>query len=131
MPSVRHIALRCRDVEITRRFYAEVLGMRFVGYRGNGRALDMSDGYLNLTLLPHDGERPPVVEGEEYVHFGLVVDDLRETWRRVRAWGADAPKTVKGRVPISADEPPSAAFKAFDPDGNVLDITSDEGEGRI
>ncbi len=131
MPSVRHIALRCRDAEITRRFYAEVLGMRFVGCRGNGRALDMSDGYLNLTLLPHDGERPPVVEGEEYVHFGFVVDDLQETWRRVRAWGADAPRTVKGRLAISADEPPSVAFKAFDPDGNVLDITSDEGEWRV
>ena len=131
MPSVRHIALRCRDVEVTRRFYAEVLGMRFVDYRGSGPALDMSYGYFNLTLLPHDGERPPVVEGEEYIHFGLVVDDLQETWRRVRAWGADAPKTVKGRVAISADEPPSVAFKACDPDGNVLDITSDEGEWRI
>ena len=105
--------------------------MRFVDYRGNGPALDMSDGYFNLTLLPHDGERPPVVEGEEYIHFGLVVDDLQETWRRVRAWGADAPKTVKGGVAISADEPPPVAFKACDPDGNVLDITSDEGEWRI
>ncbi|MCY3763515.1 MAG: hypothetical protein OXH50_19900, partial [Gemmatimonadetes bacterium] len=32
---------------------------------------------------------------------------------------------------ISAGEPPSAAFKAFDPHGNVIDITSDAGEWRI
>ena len=130
MPSVRHLALRCRDVETTRRFYEEVIGMRFVDYRPSGRALDMSDGYLNLTLLPHDDDRPPVVEGEEYVHFGFMVDDLRATWRRVREWGAEAPKTVKGREAIPSDEPPTVAFKAYDPDGNVLDITSDEAEWR-
>lgn len=129
--SVRHIALRCIDVETSKQFYEDVIGMRFVDYRRGGPALDMSDGYLNLTLLPHDGKRTPVVEGEEYVHFGFMVADLQETWRRVRKWGAEAPKTVKGRNAISANEPPTVAFKAYDPDGNVLDITSDESEWRV
>ena len=131
MVSVRHIALRCKDVETTRRFYEDVIGMQFINYRRGGPALDMSDGYLNLTLLPHDGQRSPVIEGEEYVHFGFIVDDLQATWRRVRAWGAEAPKTVKGRNEISSDEPPAVAFKAYDPDGNVLDITSDQNEWRM
>ena len=39
MTCLRHLALRCRDMEKSRRFY-EGLGLRFIGYRPAGNALE-------------------------------------------------------------------------------------------
>ena len=52
MALLRHLALRCRDVETSRRFY-ETIGFEFVGYRPSGISMDLSDGTINITLLPH------------------------------------------------------------------------------
>ena len=126
-----HLALRCRDVAISQRFYEEVIGFTFVGRRGNGDAVDLSDGTCNIPLLPHEEKgRPALEEGEEYIHFGVLVDDLKTAWCRVRDWGAKAPKTVKGRNAISSATPPNIAFKAIDPDGNIVDISDDKDEWR-
>lgn len=131
MAFLRHLALRCRNVAISQRFYEEVIGFTFVGKRGNGDAVDLSDGTSNITLLPHGEQtRPTLEEGEEYIHFGVLVDDLKAAWFRVRDWGAEAPKTVKGRNAISSATPPKIAFKAIDPDGNIVDISDDKDEWR-
>lgn len=131
MAYLRHLALRCRDVSVSQRFYEDVIGFTFIGRRGNGEAVDLSDGTANITLLPHDDpSRPTLEEGEEYIHFGVLVDDLHAAWHRVRNWGAEAPKTVKGRDAISSDIPPEIAFKAIDPDGNIVDISGDRDEWR-
>jgi len=131
MALLRHLALRCRDVERSRRFYVEAIGFRFVGYRPSGTAIDLSDGTLNITLLPHEGkERPILEEGEEYIHFGVLVEDLEATWGRLRALGAHIEKTVKARDPLDAAAPPRIAFKTLDPDGNVIDVSADRGEWR-
>src|SRR6059058_4155696 len=61
MIHLRHVALRCRDMELSRRFY-ERLGLRFIDYRPARNALDLSDGMLNLTLIQHDGSERPVLE---------------------------------------------------------------------
>ena len=77
MTLLRHLALRCRDMERSRRFY-ELLGLRFVDYRPGRSGMDLSDGTLNLTLIQYDGpERAPLEEGTEFIHFGLLVDDAR------------------------------------------------------
>ena len=131
MAYLRHLALRCQDVAISQRFYEEVIGFTFIGRRGNGKAVDLSDGTSNITLLPHSKlGRPTLEEGEEYIHYGVLVDDLEATWLRVRNWGAEAPKTVKGRNAISSESAPDIAFKAIDPDGNIVDISSDKDEWR-
>ncbi|MBT5873573.1 MAG: hypothetical protein HOH43_09155 [Candidatus Latescibacteria bacterium] len=35
MALLRHLALPCRDVEISRTFYEQILGFEFIGYRGH------------------------------------------------------------------------------------------------
>jgi len=131
MALLRHLALRCRDVAVSQRFYEHVIGFNFIGRRGNGEAVDLSDGTCNITLLPHGEQtRPALEEGEEYIHFGVLVDDLDAAWHRVKKWGAEAPKTVKGRDAIASDTPPEIAFKAIDPDGNIVDISADRDEWR-
>jgi len=131
MIHLRHVALRCRDMEISRRFY-ERLGLRFIEYRPAGNALDLSDGTLNMTLIQHDGaERPALEEGQEYVHFGFIVEDAQATFLRLRQDGAVFLRdSVKTRDPIRPGEVPPGSFKVADPDGNVIDITGNCEEWR-
>ena len=51
MAQLRHLALRCGDIDRSRTFYQTVFGWEFLGYRGSGRSLDLTDGVLNVTLI--------------------------------------------------------------------------------
>jgi catechol 2,3-dioxygenase-like lactoylglutathione lyase family enzyme len=133
MARLRHLALRCRDMERSRRFYEQVIGWKFVGYRPGGNGLDLSDGVNNITLIQHPPQavRPVMEEGDEYIHFGVIVDDLPAVWQRLHAWGAVFSKeNVKQRNPIDPTREPPNSFKVLDPDGNVVDITGNRAEWR-
>jgi catechol 2,3-dioxygenase-like lactoylglutathione lyase family enzyme len=132
MTCLRHVALRCRDMEVSRRFY-ERLGLRFIGYRPAGNALDLADGTVNMTLIQYEGtERPTLEEGSEYIHFGFIVEDARVTFLRLQEDGAVFLRdNVKTRDPIQPGETPPGSFKVEDPDGNVLDITDDRAEWQV
>lgn len=87
--AVRHLALRVRDVAQTRRFYEQGLGFGFVGFRPSGQSLDLSDGQVNITLLPYVGpEREPLEESFEFIHLGFWVKDLGATYQRLVALNA-------------------------------------------
>jgi catechol 2,3-dioxygenase-like lactoylglutathione lyase family enzyme len=132
MAWLRHLALRCRDMERSREFYTEVIGLTFHDYRPQRDSMDLTDGTLNITLLSHpaDAVRPPQVEGNEYIHFGIIVRDLAEVWGRAKDWGAEISKgDVKDRTKVEDLETvPECSFKILDPDGNVIDITANRSE---
>ena len=133
MPTIlRHLALRCSDMERSRRFYEQVIGWRFVGYRPSGNSLDLTDGVNNITILQHTpGERPVFEEGDEYIHFGVVVEDVEAVWRRCQEFGARLSKeSVKDRNQIDLAAPAPLSFKVLDPDGNVVDVTGNRQEWR-
>ena len=134
MALLRHLALRCRDMERSRKFYETVIGWKFVDYRPSRDAMDLTDGVNNITLIQQPPElidRPALEEGAEYVHFGVIVDDLDAMWQRLHAWGAEFSKeNVKERNPIDPSVRPPVSFKVLDPDGNVVDITCNHEEWR-
>jgi catechol 2,3-dioxygenase-like lactoylglutathione lyase family enzyme len=134
MTHLRHLALRCMDMENSREFYTKVIGFEFHDYRPSRQGLDLTDGVNNITLLqqPADMIRPEQEEGNEYIHFGIIVDDLGEVWNRARDWGAEISKgDVKDRSEVEdLDAVPKRSFKVLDPDGNVIDITADRAEWR-
>ena len=130
---LRHLAIRCRDMERAKSFYEAAFGFDFIGYRPSGLGLDLSDGTNNITLLqqPAEMQRPSIEEGNEYIHFGVIVDDLHACWSRCREWGAEISKgDVKDRTAITQDELPERSFKVLDPDGNVIDVTANTEEWR-
>lgn len=129
---VRHLALRVHDVAQTRRFYEEGLGLRFVGYRPSGESLDLSDGQVNLTVLPYTGPpRQPLEESYEFIHLGFWVEDLAAVYERLVALGAAVVREdVKERREFAGDALPVGSFKVLDPDGNVLDISARADEWR-
>jgi catechol 2,3-dioxygenase-like lactoylglutathione lyase family enzyme len=129
----RHIALRTRDIQRSREFYEDGLGLRFIGYRPSGVAMDLSDGSVNLTLIHYDGaERTALEEGTEFVHLGLLVEDVAATYRQLLALGATiARDDVKERHPHDMSNVPVGSFKVLDPDGNVLDISERPDEWNV
>ena len=133
MAHLRHLALRCRDMERSRDFYEQAIGWKFVDYRPSRQGIDLTDGVNNITLLQHPAEmsRPVLEEGNEYIHFGVIVDDLEACWRRCRAFGAEISKgDVKDRTAADPNHPPTRSFKVLDPDGNVIDVTANRQEWR-
>jgi catechol 2,3-dioxygenase-like lactoylglutathione lyase family enzyme len=132
MIGLRHLAIRARDLARSRRFYEEGLGLTWIGYRPSGVAMDLTDGHVNLTLLPYVGpERAPLEEGSEFIHLGYQVDDVTVVFRRLVALGAVVVRDdVKERRAHDPDAVPVGSFKALDPDGNVLDISDRPDEWR-
>lgn len=133
MTILRHLAIRCVDMEKSRKFYAEAFGWRFIGYRPNGLGIDFSDETINITLLqqPAGMVRPAIEEGDEYIHFGVIVDDLEACWNRLKAMGATLSKDdIKDRNEIDPAKTPTRSFKVLDPDGNVIDVTANREEWR-
>ena len=132
MVALRHVAIRARNLEKSRLFYEQGLGMQFVSHRRDGIAMDLAGGGVNLTLLPYDGpERAPVEEGTEFIHLGFLVDDAAATFRRLKALGSRVVRDdVKERYEHNPSAMPIGSFKALDPDGNVIDVSDRPEEWR-
>ena len=81
-------------MEHSREFYTQVIGLKFHDYRPQRDSMDLTDGTNNITLLQHpaDAVRQPQVEGNEYIHFGIIVADLAGVWNRAKEWGAEISK---------------------------------------
>lgn len=132
MISVRHLAVRAADLSASRRFYEEGLGLRYLGTRPPSTAMNLSDGAINLTLLPYDGPpRSALPEGTEPVHFGFVVEDLSTTYRRLMDLGAHIVSEDINKRRVQSGAEPQSSFKVLDPDGNVVDVTVRPDEWRV
>ncbi len=132
MLTIKHLAIRCRDLARARTFYEAGLGFSFVAFRRDGIAMDLSDGHVNLTLLPFETQpSPPHAEGDEHMHFGVIVESLEPIFARLRAVEAPIIKEdVKQRLDYDRDTVPIGSFKVLDPDGNVVDVSERREEWR-
>ena len=129
-----HVAIRALNAEATRRFYEGGLGLHFIGYRRPGaQSFDLSDGSLNMTVIPYEGPpRESHEEGTEHIHIGFQVPDAAVAYERLRAVDATFLRSdVKVRDEPVGPPPPGGSFKVADPDGNVVDVTGNPAEWRI
>jgi catechol 2,3-dioxygenase-like lactoylglutathione lyase family enzyme len=93
MAKIRHIAIRAEDVEAVASFYQQAFGLELVQRRPNG-PIDLSDGDINLTILPATIGIENYAPGEirpGYAHIGFMVEDEDETHRRLVELGATTP----------------------------------------
>jgi Predicted ring-cleavage extradiol dioxygenase len=89
MPKIRHIAYRANDVEGMANFFTTALSMTIVQKRKNG-AIDLSDGTMNITLLPLTGRRTDGAAQKQGIdHIGFMVENEEETTRCLEAAGAE------------------------------------------
>src|SRR5258706_14216756 len=76
MARIRHIAILTEDVEKLVRFYTTAFGLKIV--HGVGTATYLSDGHINLAIIPIGPERGiegPQVQGGSN-HFGFEGGDV-------------------------------------------------------
>ncbi len=93
MPKIRHIAYRAEDVEAVAQFFAKGFGMDIVQRRDHG-AIDLSDGTLNITVLP---ATLPQGEGRPHTgidHIGFTAEDDAQAQALVEAAGGKQMNTI-------------------------------------
>jgi catechol 2,3-dioxygenase-like lactoylglutathione lyase family enzyme len=116
MARIRHLAILTEDVEKLVKFYTSAFGLKIVN--GIGTATYLSDGHINLAIIPIAPERK--IEGPQLkpglYHFGFEVDDvagLREACKELNA------TTGIDKRPPNRE----AEYRVHDPDGNPIDLS--------
>jgi len=116
MARIRHLAILTENKERLVNFYTSVFGMKIV--EGAGTATYLSDGHLNLAIIPIGPERK--VEGktlkEGLFHFGFEVENIDALVPACKEQGAST--DIKKR-PHNRE----AEYRVHDPDGNPIDLS--------
>jgi catechol 2,3-dioxygenase-like lactoylglutathione lyase family enzyme len=91
MARIRHIALVAKDADAVATFYKSAFEMEEVfrhrsGETGDQEAIYLTDGYINLAILPIAHRLP-----EGIYHFGFQVDDVQAALEKAIACGAKPP----------------------------------------
>ncbi len=94
MARIRHIAIATRDLEGTKKFYIEGLGLKEVGKINTptSEGCYLSDGHMNFAILKFKYDEPAKTEGTlrwtGIHHFGLEVEDMEEARAQIEKAGA-------------------------------------------
>jgi catechol 2,3-dioxygenase-like lactoylglutathione lyase family enzyme len=114
MAKIRHIAIRAEDVERTATFLQEAFDLKFVQRRASG-PIDLSDGDINITLLPLSLPAAGREVRPGFEHIGFTVEDEQATRERLLARGAqELPQLQLGDVYYEA--------KYLSSEGLILDV---------
>lgn len=109
MNQIRHLAIRTEEREKLKAYYMEAFGFREVG---EGLSpFHLTDGYFELALLSNTPNQSP----NGLYHFGIKVDDMEETIRKLESW--------KMRVQQRPDNTSFAELRVSDIDGNLIDLS--------
>ena len=116
MARIRHLAILTEDVDKLVKFYTNAFGLKIV--HGVGTATYLSDGHINLAIIPIGPERK--IEGPDLkpglYHFGFEVENVAEL--------RDACKELSAATGVDK-RPPNreAEYRVHDPDGNPIDLS--------
>lgn len=117
MPRIRHIAIMTEDPPKLAEFYARTFGMHEVMRRPWEKgAVYLSDGYINLAILPNHGK-----EGAGHPdginHLGFEVEDVEAVREAALAGGAR-----RGTYDLPRDGRYAEEF-ILDPIGQRVDLS--------
>ena len=94
MARIRHIAIATRDLEGTKKFYIEGLGLKEVGKINTptSEGCYLTDGHVNFAILKFKYDEPAKTEGTlrwtGIHHFGLEVEDMEAARAQIEKAGA-------------------------------------------
>ena len=112
MPRIAHIAILAAEPAKLAEFYRTAFGFKEVARSGeSGEAIYVSDGHINLALLPARNRR------EGIFHFGIQVEDVK---------GAAATALAAGATGGKAELPKDGRFAetfVLDPVGTRVDLS--------
>jgi catechol 2,3-dioxygenase-like lactoylglutathione lyase family enzyme len=112
MARIRHIAILAADPAKLAEFYKSAFGLKEVARSGdNGEAIYVSDGHINLALLPARNRR------EGIFHYGIQVEDVKTAVDTALAAGASG-----GKAELPKDGRFAETF-VLDPVGTRVDLS--------
>jgi predicted enzyme related to lactoylglutathione lyase len=120
MAKLRHVAIRCDDLEWGAKFYSEVFEMEEVGRAGDldsMGAIYLCDGVMNIALIKVTPDFPNALP-YGLNHIGFVVKDVNEAIARAESHGAvsmmgdlkDQDKEKSGTWEMKMKAPDGVAF---------------------
>ncbi len=116
-----HLVLRVKDLERSKRFFTEILGLPLVGDNGKGMLFfssDVNDNHHMLAIRQaKEGAPPPDPDraGMEHVAYELhSFAELQEAYRIFKENGVRIHQTVFHGI--------TKSIYFFDPDGNMLEV---------
>jgi catechol 2,3-dioxygenase-like lactoylglutathione lyase family enzyme len=116
MAKLRHIAMAVPDLETAAAFYEKTFGLERV--KQTKKRIYLSDGTINLTLLPSDDLAGDAREGFVGLHhLGFVVDDTEAAEGRLADNGGKIVETPASYQALNAER------KYWDPNGIMVDIS--------
>ena len=113
-----HVSLFVRDLDATRHFYRDVLGLRETGTGKNGRIVFFSAGVhhhdLSCEIARAEGPGPQPHGVPGLYHVAFDVGTSREALASARRWVES-----NGLAPFGETE---ASFCVHDPDGHMIEL---------
>lgn len=117
-----HLVLTVADIDVTVRFYAEVLGME-VEMFGEGRtALRFGSSKINLHLAGHEFEPKAHVALPGTADLCLIVDDPIDTV--IAELDAHEVEIIEGPVQRAGATGPIRSVYFRDPDLNLVELSN-------
>ena len=124
MAKIRHIAYRAVDVDAMAKFFVDAMGMKLIQKRKNN-AIDLSDGSVNITVLPLGGGMP---DGEKkragIDHIGFSAENDQEQFRMLEAAGAKKAGTLNLGTAYYED-------KFLGPEDIIIDVGHWQGAAPV
>ncbi len=119
-----HVVLYVKDLQISSRFYTELVGLQICGEIFNGRASLLTGGSTHHELLLIEvGEAPGPMQGNRIglYHIGWKVGDSLAELKNVYE------KLAQANYPVSglSDHTISQSIYLHDPDGNEIELYVD------
>ncbi|MCY4488373.1 MAG: VOC family protein [Deltaproteobacteria bacterium] len=115
---MRHIALNVEDVERSKAFYHDILGMEVV-WQPDPQNAYLSSGSDNLALHETPVGRPPDAATSALDHLGFIVSDIDRVQELEAEFRAKQVTIIK---PFKRHRDGSASFYCADPDGVVIQM---------
>jgi catechol 2,3-dioxygenase-like lactoylglutathione lyase family enzyme len=118
LKGLRHVALKVKDIQRSKAFYQELLGMKVV-WQPDAHNVYLSSGTDNLALHEVMEGSPNVSAGEKLDHFGFIVESIDRVQEIERDFRTKGIKIVH---PFKIHRDGSASFYFSDPDGIIIQM---------
>lgn len=122
-----HLVLTVRDIEVTIRFYTEVLGMRAEVFAHDRHAVKFGSQKINLHQVGAERQPGATVPRPGTADLCFEIDgSIAQAVQQLRDAGVPI---IEGPVPRIGARGPMQSVYFRDPDGNLIEL-SEYGGGR-
>lgn len=118
LKGMRHIALKVQDIEQSKKFYQEILGMDVV-WEPDAQNVYLSSGCDNIAIHEVPESFLKTAEERQLDHLGFVVESINRVEELESQFRSQGVKIIH---PFKIHRDGSASFYCADPDGVVIQM---------